>query len=128
MFSSCALTAPVGQPSDRLRAKTRPRKKSAAGLIIFSIRRHCRNDSNLEPLAVFAADVLVGFLGVRHLHVDGVPFNSLSGTQRHVAEQHRLGQPAGIREIRQGQFRLAFLDGMANSVKWPGDCTYSGFL
>src|SRR5687767_11013550 len=55
----------------------------------FAERSH-----QLPPLAVLAADELVGLRTVRRLHLLGVPHQLLAGAERDVAQVVRFGQPA----------------------------------
>ena len=54
---------------------------------------------DFKAFAIFARDVLIGARVVGDLHVDGIPFDLLAGSQRHVAEEEGFRQPAGVGEV-----------------------------
>src|SRR5688500_18114523 len=63
------------------------------------------------PLAVLAAEVLLGLGRVGELHVLRVPLQPLAGAERDVAEVVGLGQRAGVAEVAVGRLAgLARLD------------------
>src|SRR5437773_12095445 len=58
-------------------------------------------------LAVLSPQIVVGREHVGDTHVGAVVVDLLSGTQRHNAEEHDLGETGGVLE-RTGGFQLSF--------------------